>query len=194
MKGNYGRLSFLRDSTRKSNDGHKMSWWRCSCGTEKEYQTRYVTKGTTKSCGCLIRDIKPGLTHGMRGTPTYGTWKSMKARCESPSNKDYHRYGAVGIRVCSRWMTFENFLEDMGIRPKGTSLDRIDGTKGYEPGNCRWATPKEQARNNKRFTLVSTPKGTMPLIDYAESIGISNQLAHLRIKRGKLVGCKKICA
>lgn len=71
----------------------------------------------------------------------------------------------------------------------GTTLDRIDGTKGYEPGNVRWAAPVVQARNNKRFVVVSTPIGTMPLIDYANHIGISNGAAHLRLKRGKLEGC-----
>ncbi len=86
------------------------------------------------------------------------------------------------------WLKFENFLQDMGTKPEGTSIDRIDPFKGYEPGNCRWATALEQARNRKDLTTVKTQNGIIVLVDYAKQLGITKGAAHLRLKRGKLEG------
>ncbi len=89
--------------------------------------------------------------HGFHNTRTYHSWEGMKQRCLNPKATKYPEYGARGITVCERWRRFENFLLDMGVRPEGKTLDRIDGNGNYEPDNCRWATPLEQQQNTLRY-------------------------------------------
>lgn len=120
--------------------------WRCDCGREGVGTTQNVRK--SPSCGCLQRET--ATTHGKTLTGTFLSWKSMKARCRNPRVPDYPRYGGRGITVCDRWYeSFDAFLADMGDRPDGLTLDRIDNDRGYEPGNCRWATKSDQSRNRR---------------------------------------------
>lgn len=100
---------------------------------------------------------KFNFKHGLRVSPTYNTWKGMKARCLNPNATSYESYGGIGITVSDRWLVFTNFLEDMGIRPTGTTLDRINSYGNYESGNCKWSTPAQQQRN--RRTIKSTKSG-----------------------------------
>jgi hypothetical protein len=94
--------------------------------------------------------------HGMYGTPTYWSWSSMKQRCYNTKASGYEYYGGAGIQVCERWkVDFKNFLADMGERPEGTTLDRIDSSKDYEPGNCRWADHTTQRVNQKTRNSTS---------------------------------------
>lgn len=86
-------------------------------------------------------------------SPTYSSWRAMLARCRQPNNNRFQYYGARGIQVCERWLSFENFLEDMGERPAGLSIDRIDVDGNYEPGNCRWATPLEQRHGRRDYVV-----------------------------------------
>ena len=139
-----------------------------------------VSGGGTLSCGCLQKEMQanPRLMHGHAGrktrTGTYSSWASMMDRCEWGCHKImYAKYGAVGIRVAPKWHNYQTFLEDMGDRPIGTSIDRIDGTKGYEPGNCRWATRREQNLNTKRTKRVLYFGENILVQELCEALGLS---------------------
>jgi hypothetical protein len=155
-----------RVGTTKDN---KAIWlFECDCGRATLVTAKEVKRGHVKSCGCLQREAVVRLnvkrkTHGMKGTPEYQAWASMKNRCTNPKDKVFEDYGSRGITVCDRWMeSFENFIIDMGPRPIGTtfggkpeySLDRINNDGNYEPGNCRWATRKQQTNNRRRFRAI----------------------------------------
>ncbi len=118
-------------------------------------------------------------------TPTYHSWINMRQRCSNPKNPDYPRYGGRGIKVSQRWLTsFENFVEDMGVAPKGYSIDRINNNGDYEPGNCRWATQKEQ-QNNRSSNKNITYKGeTLGICEWAERLGGGVSLVTYRLKNG----------
>ena len=124
------------------------------------------------------------VTHGMSKTSTYHIWSSMKARCSNPNHQNYHRYGGRGVSVCSEWAdSFEQFLEDMGERPKGMSLDRIDVNGNYSADNCRWATAKQQMRNTSVNRIFTYRGETKTLTDWAECSGISLQTLCARLDR-----------
>ncbi len=107
-----------------------------------------------------------------RGSPTYVSWMGMKGRCLNPNNEAFARYGGRGISVCSAWLDFAGFLSDMGERPHGSSLDRIDNNGDYEPGNCRWATSVEQARNRRSNRRISIDGVSATVSEWAERSGI----------------------
>lgn len=122
-------------------------------------------------------------THLMTNTPTYGTWRGMLERCSNPNNRHWHIYGAKGITVCQRWQKFENFLADMGERPEGKTLDRIDNSKGYNVDNCRWATSSEQSRNTERNVWIEWDGKLKVLKDWAREMGLTDSALSIRIER-----------
>jgi len=169
---------------------HKPPKWRflCSCGKEHIACVKLVVSGHTSSCGCLAREVLTARNtgHGLsKASPkTYRTWKDMRSRCNTASNADYANYGGRGIKVCQRWNDFALFLEDMGPRPEGMTIERIDVDKGYEPSNCKWATIDEQA-NNKRQTVRITHNGqTKSMTQWAKLLGKSHGTLSYRLKNG----------
>jgi hypothetical protein len=114
----------------------------------------------------------------------YWTWCSMRKRCYNAKTPSYRNYGARGITVCERWMTFANFLADMGDKPEGLSLERIDNDGNYEPGNCKWATPAEQNRNNRFTRMVTFNCETLCVVDWAKKTGIKRVTLEARLLAG----------
>lgn len=133
--------------------------------------------------GHLRKPRRKNQFHGHSNTPTYNTWTGMIRRCTVPESKKWHMYGARGIKVCERWLNFNNFLEDMGERPKGTTLDRYPNKDGnYEKSNCRWATPKEQGRNTRSCLEVIFEGVKMSPAEAAEKLGIAGGTLRRRLK------------
>lgn len=185
----FGRLLVAGYAGRQ---GHESIWWcRCDCGGVSRTAKASLKGGKSGSCGCLLREIvsalffKHGATSGRVETREFVTWKSMIQRCSDPNTIGWKNYGGRGIKVCERWLSFENFLADMGERPEGKSLDRHPNQDGnYEPGNCRWATKKQQARNKTNNRLIVVDGISMTLAEACECYGVRPGLLRDRIERG----------
>lgn len=150
----FGRLTVRK--IQRIPFAREVSWLcECDCGRTKVILGGSLRSGYTTSCGCLHKEIasRKHLIHGHArkklNSPIYGSWCGMISRCTNPRNKQWDNYGGRGITVCRRWYKFKNFLADMGEAPPGLSLDRINNDGNYEPGNCRWATAKQQANNRR---------------------------------------------
>lgn len=164
----------------RGNNRWRTTWHCiCDCGNKTTVKTCNIKR--TKSCGCLNGGK---IIHGFSRTSENMIWNTMNQRTRNKNNKNYYRYGGRGITVCERWSKFENFLKDMGPRPKGLSLDRIDNNKGYSPENCRWATSSEQARNTRRNNRITIDGVTKLVTDWFKESPVCIATYYHRKKRG----------
>jgi hypothetical protein len=188
----FGRLTVVA-SAPSSAQGRARWRCHCDCGAESVVLGKKLLSGTQKSCGCFRAEVlrsagAANVSHGharAEASPTYRTWKSMLSRCTNPNATAFPRYGGRGVAVCARWEVFENFLADMGERPAGTTLDRFPNRAGnYEPDNCRWATPTEQARNRSSSRPLTVAGVTLTIAEWAERRGLRPSTIHERLRRG----------
>ncbi len=139
-------------------DGRAKWLCLCDCGKQVSVLGKHLRCGNTRSCGCIQREVVAhrSRTHGLSGSPTYMSWAAMKSRCGNPKQRSYENYGAKGVKVCERWIkSFAAFLADMGERPEGMTLDRINPFGDYKPSNCRWAGPTDQSRNTRGRAAIA---------------------------------------
>lgn len=167
----------------------KRKYWFCvcDCGNEASVIAYGLRHGKSVSCGCFNREqsSKKHTQHGMYKHPAFQTWRRIRRRCEYEGDVSYPEYGGRGIKVCDEWHAFEAFWRDMGSTwAPGLSIDRKDPNGHYEPGNCRWATPKEQANNRRAHRLIHTPRGWMNISQAAEAFGINRSTIMRRLRDG----------
>ena len=183
----FGRLTVI---SLAGKNLHGQTKWllKCDCGKEITKPSFYFVNGHTTSCGCYHKEVvnRP-RTHGYcrdGKTVEYKTWVGIKKRCYNQNNKDYHHYGGRGIVMCPRWLeSFENFLADMGLRPHSKlSIERVDNEKGYEPGNCIWATQKVQRRNSRNVKKHTFNGETLTATEWAIRLGVKKWTMYARLR------------
>lgn len=186
-----GRLVVLEQG--QSLKGASTWWCQCDCGSYKQIRGSYLRNGDAVSCGCYHREKH--RIHGRRGKdgdprdPTYLSFVAMKGRIMNCNNPAYHNYGGRGIQICSEWIEggFTEFLKDMGNRPSGTSLDRIDTNGDYSPDNCRWATLLEQSQNRRGVQLLTCNEKTQSFAAWAKELGFSRYMLRQKLKMGMTI-------
>lgn len=211
----FGRLLVLH-RTPPAKGVAKVHWvCQCDCGTVRIIDGTSLRRGFSTSCGCfqredmsrrktvhgkrrLMPDAVPGSDVRTPKNPTYATWMSMRARCTNPNAAGYQNYGGRGIKTCRQWETFEGFLKDMGPRPDGMSLDRIDADGDYTPANCRWVTPLVQVLNRRdrmpitaRIAAIEAIRGGAPDGVVAERFEISLRAVR-RMRHGLQTGAAAV--
>jgi hypothetical protein len=186
----YGLWTVLQEGPQGGPPKYRKRWFcRCDCGVTRTVDDSNLRGGHTTSCGC--RTNKPFIegqvrtNHGHSSNPVYAAWLNMVSRCTDPQNIGYHRYGGRGITICERWLSFENFLADMGERPSANhSIDRYPDNNGnYEPDNCRWATRKEQVRNRRCTVMIVYQGISKPMAEWAEIKDIQYMTLFYRLYR-----------
>ncbi|MFA4944873.1 MAG: hypothetical protein WC789_09265 [Lentisphaeria bacterium] len=178
----FGRWLVLQQAV---SDQYGRKWHcRCLCGVERAVKAASLRSGASNSCGCLKREqMVARRTHGLSKTPIYKRWAAMIARCEDSHGRAYHNYGARGITVCPRWRdSVEAFIEDMGAPPSPAhTIERVDNSKGYEPGNCTWVLRRAQNRNKRTNQTVTFNGETLCLRDWATRLGLKYGTLRYRI-------------
>jgi hypothetical protein len=162
----------------REDDGYGTNYWlcRCVCGTERSVSGATLRSGKSRGCGCKQRErqIAGQTKHGLSNTAEHRIWIAMRSRCSNPNTTKWNLYGERGITVDPRWDQFETFLADMGPRPSPRhSIERRDGSKGYSPENCYWATPQQQNRNTSRNHFLTYQGETLTVAEWAERRGMT---------------------
>lgn len=182
----YGRLTAIRYLESRNKNAYWL--FKCDCGNEKVTSTHSVRSGNTLSCGCIHREqlVERNHKHGLRSIPEYSIWLVMKDRCLNKENKDFHHYGGRGITIHQSWIdSFEQFYKDVGPRPgKGFTIDRTENSKGYEPGNCKWVTQKEQCRNKRNNRYIEMNGEIKSLAEWVEIHNVDYGSVHRRLSKG----------
>jgi len=186
----FGLWTVLAEAPRGT---HNLRRWqcRCECGIEKAVYQCHLVGGRSASCGCERRAkvVRKTLKHGAarkgQKTAEYTCWRGMLARCYNSKERAFPDYGGRGISVCDRWReSFDNFLADMGSRPEGKSIDRIDVNGPYAPENCRWADSQTQARNKRNSRRLSFGGRDLTIPEWAEVTGIPAPTLYGRLAKG----------
>lgn len=183
---------FHRLTVLECTETNPRAKWKCQClcGATTIVFANNLKRGHTTSCGCHLVELNQTIgqrtrTHGMKHTVEYETWCHIKARCYKPADKAYANYGGRGIKVCDRWLhSFENFLEDMGPRPAGYSLERKDVHGPYEPSNCIWIPMSEQASNKRNTIYLSFNGQTRRMREWSVIVGIDYHCLFARYQKG----------
>lgn len=184
----YGRLIAVEWTGNACSSG-RLWKFKCDCGAEIIASIGQVRSGNTTSCGCFAKEKlrsrnEKMAKHKCTRSPTWNSWSAMRRRCQKQDDKDYHKYGARGIVVCERWQSFENFMADMGERPEGMTIDRVDNNGNYEPENCRWATPLQQSRNSRNSVVIEYQGEKHCVAEWAALVGIEVKTLQYRIRSG----------
>ena len=179
-------LTLIKDIGIKG--GRHWGLFQCDCGNIKEIRIDHVKSGNNKACGCQQYQATYGNTkHGLCNTRIYNIWQKMKSRCYSKNDIEYKRYGARGIKVCDEWINDIKAFYDWSISngyDDNLSIDRIDNNGNYEPSNCRWATPLQQANNCRTNLLITIDDETKTLSQWCRQYNTPYYLAHSRWSRG----------
>lgn len=184
----FGCWTVICETGEKSVGSRHIYWiCECICGTRRDIPATVLKCGRSTSCGCIgiERSKQVNRKHGLSDSYIYRTWRNMVARCTRKSDKDYPRYGARGISVCSAWLSFDNFFRDIGHRPTPEhTLGRINNDGPYAPDNVRWETPMQQANNRRSSRRITIDGETKTAAQWARIAGISQTSLMERIGRG----------
>jgi hypothetical protein len=180
-KRRFGFWTAMRLHPERAPDRQALWLCKCDCGTERLVKAGSLRSGASQSCGVQCPIVKSLST----SHPLYTRWRNMHYRCYSPNSIDYENYGARGITVCERWMSFENFVSDMEpTYQPGLQIDRKDNNAGYSPENCHWVTVTENIRNRRNTIFIETERGRLTTVEAAKLAGVSVELFDRRRRSG----------
>lgn len=176
----FGKLTVVRFTGAKTGRNYRYSWeCLCQCGRTADVATQHLRSGAIDNCGCSKR-TRGGRSHD----PTYSVWSNMVRRCLDPGSISYQDYGARGITIAPEWMVPEKFMDDMGMRPKGYTLERVDNNGPYSKANCVWADRTTQANNKRNVPLIEFSGESKSVAQWAKVYGMHPETLRSRLKSG----------